>query len=34
MLTIGTHMSIAKGLDKAYCPLTKEDVLEIFEAAF
>ena len=24
----------AKGLDKAYCPLTKEDVLEIFEAAF
>lgn len=24
----------AKGLDKAYCPLTKEDVLEILEAAF
>ena len=24
----------AKGLDKAYCPLTKEDVLEIFEAEF
>ena len=24
----------AKGLDKAYCPLTKEDVLDIYEAAF
>lgn len=24
----------AKGLDKAYCPLTKEDVLNIYEAAF
>ena len=24
----------AKGLDKAYCPLTKEDVLDILEAAF
>lgn len=24
----------ARGLDKAYCPLTKEDVIEILEAAF
>ncbi len=24
----------AKGLEKAYCPLTKEDVLDIYEAAF
>lgn len=24
----------SKGLDKAYCPLTKQDVLDIYEAAF